>query len=171
MKSFVAIFAGIALLAPAAAAAPGSSAPIDAVLNCRSETAEQARLACYDAAAASLSAAATGGELVVVDRDDVRKTRRSLFGFSVPKMPFFRGDTSEDEQPDEIEAKIKSARGTGYDKWLFELDSGARWQTTEPLNSNRDPRPGQAIKVKKGMMGSYFLSVEKGRSVKAIRVG
>jgi hypothetical protein len=143
---------------------------VDAVVACKAQTDEQVRLRCYDATVASLAQATSAGSLVVVDREDVRKTRRSLFGFTLPKLPFFGGDDSQDEQANKIEAKIKSARNLGYDKWLIELDSDAAWQTTEALTRQAPPKPGQSITIKKGAMGSYFLSVESKPSVRAMRV-
>ena len=73
----------------------GSSQPLfDAVLACRSETDPQARLQCFDRTSGALATAAQSGAVVVVDREEVRRTRRSLFGFSLPRLPFFRGDTT-----------------------------------------------------------------------------
>lgn len=144
---------------------------MDAVVRCKTELGDEARLRCYDAAVAALAEATASGSIVVVDKEDVRKTRRSLFGFALPKLPFFGSDDSGDDQPDEIEAKIKSVRGLGYGKWLIELDTGAKWQTTETSGPTRDPKPGQAIKIKKGAMGGYFLTVEGGRGVRGMRVG
>lgn len=148
-----------------------TNALVDAVVRCKGETADDARLRCYDIAVAQLSEATARGSIVVVDKEDVRRTRRSLFGFALPKLPFFGSDDSSDGQPDEIEAKIKSVRGLGYGKWVIELDTGAKWQTTETTGPTRDPRPGQTIKIKKGAMGGYFLTVEGGRGVRGMRVG
>jgi hypothetical protein len=150
---------------------PPTNALVDAVVRCRAEAGEDARLHCYDIAAAALSEATARGSIVVVDKEDVRKTRRSLFGFALPKLPFFGGDDSGDDQPDEIEARIKSVRGLGYGKWVIELDTGAKWQTTETSGPTRDPKPGQTMKIKKGAMGGYFLTVEGGRGVRGMRVG
>lgn len=157
---------------PAGAQSPPSNALVDAIVRCKGESNEQARLRCYDSAVTALAQATASGEIVVVDKEDVRKTRRSLFGFSIPNLPFFgRDDSQKEEQPDEIEAKIQSVRGIGYGKWLIELDTGARWQTTEGGTLAREPKAGQMVKIKKGAIGSFFLSVEGRRGVRAMRVG
>lgn len=159
--------------AAAAAQAPagGRNTLVDAVVECRGQADPAARLACFDAAAAALGQASASGSIVVVDREDVRETRRSLFGFSVPKLPFFSGDDSNDEAPEEIEAPIRSVRSLGYGKFLFTLDNGAQWQTTEANNRPPDPKSGETLSIRKGALGAYFLSVEGRRSVKGRRVG
>ena len=156
--------------------ASGTGAPtqqppaIAAIVACRDIADDAERLRCFDRSVSSLSDAAKAGSLVVVDREDVRRTRRSLFGFTLPKLPFFRGDTSQEETPDEVKAKVKSARGTGYNKWVVELDTGAVWQTTEPETRQFLPKPGADVLLKKGMLGSYTLSVNGNRGIKAMRI-
>ena len=107
--------AGLAALAtPVAAQRTGGASPlVDAVVACRTETGEARRLACFDRAAAALGAASGRGELVVLGREDVRRTRRSLFGFNLPDAPLF-GGRIKDEPVREIEAVIKGVRGDGY---------------------------------------------------------
>lgn len=166
------VLGALCLASAPASAQSQSNALVDAVVRCKGEGDEQARLRCYDSAVAALAQATSSGEIVVVDKEDVRKTRRSLFGFSMPNLPFFgRDDSQKEEQPDEIEAKIQSVRGIGYGKWLIELDTGARWQTTEGGTLAREPKAGQMVKIKKGAIGSFFLSVDGRRGVRAQRVG
>lgn len=167
--------AALALLAGAASAAPQQSVAgnplVERVIECKKLPDEHSRVLCYDQAVDALSQATATGSVVVIDKAEVRQTRRSLFGFSLPKMPLFRGDTTQDDEPDEIEAKIASVRGLGYDKYLIVLDSGARWQTTEADSFGATPRPGDTIRIKKGALGAYFLKVGSGRGVKGMRVG
>lgn len=172
MKSTAAAACFAFVLCSAARGAPPapSNALVNAVLACKAEEEAQARLRCYDDTVASLSQATTAGSLVVIDREDVRQTRRSLFGFTLPKLPFFKGDDSQDDQAEEIEAKVKSARNLGYDKWLIVLDNDAAWQTTEAMTRQSDPRPGQSVKIKKGTLGGYFLSIDGKASLRAMRI-
>lgn len=161
----------ISALVLQAGAADGTPAALSAVVECRNQADDAARLRCYDQAVASLSAATASGAIVVVDREAVRKTRRSLFGFSLPKLPFFSGDTSqEEEEAREVEAVIKSATNLGYDKWQIVLEDGATWQTTESSAQMATPRPGRSIKIRRASMGSYMVAVDGGRSVRAMRV-
>ena len=161
------------LLAAAPAQPQASAAPreIEAIEQCRGITGIEARVRCYDEAAAALAAARASGAIVVVDREQVRETRRSLFGFDLPKMPFFNGDKSQEEdEPKEAEGVVQSVRLLPDDRWLVTLESGARWQTTEAAGRQLPPRPGQAVRMRKASMGSYLLSVQGRRGVRAMRV-
>lgn len=177
MRKLIIGMAAGALIAPALPAIAQrpreqtNNALVEAVVKCRGESDDAARLRCFDAATTALAEATQRGAIVVVDREDVRKTRRSLFGFSLPKLPFFSGDDSVEEAPQEIEATIKSVRAVGYQKYVIELDSGARWQTTEPNPRPPEPRAGEKIKIKRGVMGAYFLSVGERRALKGMRIG
>jgi len=174
MKRVIAIGAGTALLlGPAAMAAkPGPESPlVRALANCRGQTDDQARLRCYDAAAAALTQATESGTIVVVDREDVRKTRRSLFGFSLPKLPFFSGDDSAESQTDELTATIASAGALGHDKYRIRLEDGAIWETTEASSAVREPRRGDTVLIKRGPLGSYMMKIAGQRALRAKRVG
>jgi hypothetical protein len=176
MKTFflASLFAATALIIPAPISAAQVEKPEDLVskvVNCKAERNEQARLKCYDEAVGRLSSAAEQGQIVVMDREDVRRTRRSLFGFSLPKLPFFRGDNSQEEdEPDFVEARMKSARPTGFNKWLVELEDGATWQTTEPDTRGSAPKAGGTVKIRKAAMGSYIITFERSRPLRAMRI-
>lgn len=175
MSRMIAALAGLALMAGATSAAAQQSVAgnplVERVIACKKLPDEHSRVLCYDQAVDALSQATSTGSVVVIDKAEVRQTRRSLFGFSLPKMPLFRGDTTQEEEPDEIEGKIASVRGLGHDKYLIVLDSGARWQTTEANAFGATPAPGDAITIKKGTLGAYFIKIGKGRAVKGLRVG
>ena len=136
---------------------------------CRALGDDAARLACYDSSAARLAEAADKREIVVLDQAEVRKTRRSLFGFNLPKLPFF-GDGGDDDEPEfrQIETTVRTLSGVGYGKWRVGIEDGAVWQTTEALRGS--PKVGETVKIRKGLMGSYWLSVDGGRAAKAMRV-
>jgi hypothetical protein len=161
------------LLGPAAVAAkPTPESPlVQALANCRGQTDDQTRLRCYDEAAAALTQATESGSVLVVDREDVRKTRRSLFGFSLPKLPLFSGDDSADSQQDEITAKVASASELGYNKFRIRLEDGAIWETTEGSATVFAPRRGDTVVIKRGSLGSYMIRIDGQRGLKAKRVG
>jgi len=169
------VFVGLAAVvasspSAAQAPAPAPTTPVAQVMECRKLADPEARLRCYDGTVDRLSKALTGGSLVVVDREDIRRTRRSLFGFSLPKLPFFKGDNSQDDTPDEIIATIKSVRALPNDMWAITLDSGAEWHTVQEGSSQSAPKAGQKIKIKCGALGSYRVSVSGRPGLRAIRV-
>ena len=166
--------AAIAILGSASAAAKGPPAAIspyvNALENCRTLTDPAQRLACYDKTAPALIAASKSGEINIVDRGQLRQARRSLFGFSMPKLPFFAGDQSVADTPDQIDSTIKSVR-EGYGRFQIVIaDGNAVWETTEESIS-LNPRVGQKITIRRGPMGSYFLRINGQAGVKGRRVG
>jgi len=168
----LAIAAGTAGVSAATAQqrnAPQANA-VAKLVECRKIADPDARLKCYDAGVDGLNAAVAGGSIVVVDREDVRRTRRSLFGFTLPKLPFFKGDTSQDDTPDTIEGVIKSVKNLPNDKYLIELDGGAVWQTLQEASLQMTPKAGQKIRISSGALGGYRLSVAGRPALRAQRV-
>jgi len=171
---------GAALLSGSAAAganaAPQKAGPqesplVQAIANCQRQTDDSARLRCYDAAARALTEASSSGKVVLVDREDVRKTRRSLFGFALPKLPFFSGDDSAETQHDELTAKVAAAGPIGHGKHRIKLEDGALWETTEGRSGLADPRRGDTVVIKRGALGGYMMRIGGQRALRAKRVG
>lgn len=173
MKKLLPIVAIALLAGPALAKDPPKQSPLVGALEaCRAMTDPTQRLACYDKEAGALLAAAQTGDVAVVDKTEVRKARKSLFGFAMPNLPFFSGDDSANEVSDTLESTITKAGGIGYGKFRITIAEGnAVWETTETYGTMRDPRPGDKISIKRGPLGSYMLRIGNGRGVKGRRVG
>jgi hypothetical protein len=160
--------------APALAQVPPVAKPVAALQQCRTLADAQARLACYDKAVDALAAATASGETVVVERTDVRKARKGLFGFALPRIGFLTGrdDNAEDRaDASRLETTILSGRSIGYGKWRFTVEGGAIWETVEASVGFDDPKPGATVLIEKGTLGAYYVKVGKGRRVQAKRVG
>ena len=166
----LALCAALSVSSAAPAQSKRQRAPlVEALANCRGERDDAARLRCYDTAAAALTDATAQGKLVVIDQEDVRKTRRSLFGFSVPKLPFFSGDDSAGEQQSEITAKLDRVSALPHGKWQLRLEDGALWETTEVSAFTRPPRAGNEVVIKRGALGNYFLRINGQRGIRGRR--
>lgn len=143
------------------------------LIDCRTVADNAARLACYDAQVAKLDEAESRNELVVVDKEQVRKARKGLFGLSLPDLGGVFGggdDKGEDAQGlSEIESTIKSAKEGNYGKWIIVLEDGARWEQTEAKDI-RDPKPGQPIKIRKAALGSFFANINGATAIRVKRV-
>jgi len=151
---------------------PKTSPLVGALQACRAMADPTQRLACYDKEAGALLDATQKGDVAVVDKSEVRQARKSLFGFSVPKIPFFSGDDTADAVSDTLETTIKSASGIGYGKYRIVIAEGdAVWETTETYSTMHDPRAGDKIVIKRGSLGSYLLRIGSNRGVKGKRVG
>jgi len=172
MRAIVSLaMVGLAATGATAAKAPPAISPyVNALEQCRQINDSAQRLACYDKAGPALVTASRNGEVNVVDRGQLRQARRSLFGFSMPKLPFFSGDQSVSDTPDQIETTIKSASDLGYGKYRIKVTEGdAVWETTE--ESFLEPKAGQKIIIRRGPLGSYFLRINGNAGIKGRRVG
>lgn len=164
----------LAVLSTAAMAKdpPRQSPLVGALQACQAITDAGQRLACYDREAGALLAATSKGDVAVVDKSEVRKARKSLFGFGMPKIPFFSGDDTADVASETLESTVKSANGIGYGKFRMVIAEGnAVWETTESYGTMREPRAGDKIVIKRGPLGSYMIRIGSNRGVKGRRVG
>ncbi|WP_453978191.1 hypothetical protein [Brevundimonas sp. Marseille-Q4549] len=128
---------------------------LEAVTRCRDLQDDNARLACFDAAATNLAAA---GELTVVSRQDVQQNQRRLFGFNVSiANPFDREGRSEELQS--ISGTMIGARNLGRGEWIITLDDGSTWRKVDggdPIFSARRQYP---VTVRRAALGSYMMKV------------
>ncbi len=148
---------------PALAASPkmqGRAPVLEAVTRCRTITVDADRLACFDASVAELDAAAAKRDVVVLDRGQVRETRRSLFGLSLPKLALFGGGHDKDEdEVQEITATLSSISKDADDRLLLRLEDGAKWRQIDNVAFGRAPRPGDTIIIHRAAMGSFKARV------------
>jgi hypothetical protein len=166
----------LALLAAAAPASAQSARTepadkrIETLRQCRAIAEPAARLACFDGAAADLVAAADRGEVRVMDKAAVEKTKRRLFGFAFPDLGLF-GDDDDEPEMDMLETTIAtvSARGTGT--WLFTTPEGGTWEIRNAPLGFRDPRVGDKVVFKRAALGSYFIRINDRIGVKGRRIG
>jgi hypothetical protein len=152
---------------------PVPASPLVAAIDrCRQVADSGQRLACYDSAANALVTATTTGDVSIVDRSEVRKVRHSLFGFSLPKVPFFSGDTTANEAQSTLDSTIVSVRplANGYFRIVI-ADNNAVWETTDDSISFTPPKPGQKIEIVRGALGNYFIRVNGQIGVRGHRVG
>jgi hypothetical protein len=172
--SLIAIVA-VTAAAPAVAKDKDKPAPsplVTAIDRCRQVTYAMQRLACYDSAANALVSAANAGTVAVVDQNEIRKARHSLFGFTLPKIPFFSGDNTANEAQRQLDSTITAVRplSNGYYRVVI-ADNGAVWETTDSSVSFDPPRAGQKITIVRGPLGSYFLRINGQLGVRGRRIG
>jgi hypothetical protein len=142
--------------------------PLAALLECRARTDDGARLACFDAAAAAFGKAAEDGDIMVVDRDQVRRARQEAFGFRLPSLALF--DRQSEDAPESRVAVVKSVGATSDGGLLIELEDGAVWRQTDQRTLGRRPRPGSKAEIRRGALNSYFMSLDGQPSLRARRV-
>lgn len=138
------------------------------IIACRSVTDAAARLHCFDAATNALETATTNRQVVMLDQGDVRKTKKSLFGFALPNIPFF-GESAEDQVNEfkEIEGALANVQALPYGIYQFTIEDAGTWQTTEGTSAFL--KNGKKFKIKRAALNSYLLVVDsKGIRVKRV---
>lgn len=138
------------------------------LLACRAQTDAEARLACYDAAAAAFDTAERQGEVAVIDRAQAQETRTRLFGLDLDTVNLFAG-LRDDSPIEAIETTLASARQDHRDIWTFVLADGSTWRQIDQERVTTRVTPGASVRIRQGAMGSYLLSVNGARSVRARR--
>jgi hypothetical protein len=169
-------------LASAAYAQSGDSAPrakggerpelFEALVRCRTVAGDAERLQCFDSAAAALEQATERRELVVVDRAQVRESRRRLFGLPLPSLPIFGGGDEGREDEEEItslEGTVASASQDSLGHWMVRLADGSLWIQTDNRPIAFRPRNGQPVVINRGALGSFMMRVNNQPGVRVRR--
>jgi hypothetical protein len=142
---------------------------------CQQEQDAAARLACFDAAAATIVGASEAGDLRIVDREEVRTTRRKLFGFSLPDFGIFGGRDSDkggDDQDtiEELETAIVSVSGSHGAGYVIRTTEGAVWRIDDVPRRLLEPKAGDTLLIKNAALSSYFLRINGQGGVKGTRI-
>ena len=178
-RSTIAIACLAAMLAIPASAqdrrrdiAPQRPEVLNQLTACRSIADSAERLACYDRQVAALETAEAAREIAVVDRTQIRRTRRSLFGLRLPDLGIF-GDDEDNSQDgaaiNEINSTIQAVSSGADGRVHYILAEGGTWAQTEGRRG-RPPRAGQPIRIRRGPLGSFMASVEGRPGVRVIRI-
>lgn len=149
--------------------APAGAAVVDNMLACRSLTDPAARLACFDKTAAVFAKARDNRQVRVIDQEIVKRTKRSLFGLSLPDLNFFGGKDDNDGELEirEITASVTSVRSQGHGIYAIGLDDGSSWVFTE--EQAEAPHRGDAVTIKRAALGSFKGSLNKRSAVRIRR--
>lgn len=170
------LIAGAALV-PLAAVAQGTEgrgdALVSAIAACRTVPVDQ-RLGCYETTSAALVAAREQRQIRIVDRETMQRAKRSLFGFSLPHLNLF-GTGQEDPRADsdtdvkEVTGTIAKVQEASYGLYAFSLAEGGVWQSLSQ-SPMFEPKAGDKVTIKAGMLGHYTAKIGNGRSVDVKRV-
>lgn len=144
---------------------------VQSLFACRTITDAEARLRCYDTQTAALQQASQDREVVMVDKEQIKKTRRGLFGLSLPNMNIFGGGKNDEESERvlEVEGIIAQAQLVRRN-WFITLEDGAKWVQTDARELIRDPHKGSAIKIRAAALGSYLANIDGQTAIRVKRV-
>jgi hypothetical protein len=152
---------------PTQAQRPRLPAAFTRAIECRTIAQPQERLACYDREVAAMAAAEASSEIRVVDRQEIRRTRTSLFGLTLPDLNIFGGDT--EDPMNEINGRIRTATQLSDGKWAFVLEDGARWVQIDSREFSSYPRAGHPVRIRRASMGSFLANVNRQVAVRVRR--
>lgn len=145
----------------------GTPAQVQQLLACRTITPAEQRLACYDRETAAMGQAIATNDLVMIDKEKARAAGRSLFGFSIPNFGGLFGNNGDISQ---IDGTIKSTGRNADGGWVITLEDGSVWSQTDDW-PGLDARAGKKVIVKRGVLGSFWLSIPGQNGIKVKRIG
>ena len=145
MRKRVGAIAAIVLLSvPAVAAAKDKLDPrAEAMLACSSVSANEERLQCYDRTIATLKQALAQGNVVLKEK---------------------KGPLAQ-------EGIVKASGRSGEESFWIVLENGDRWAITIAEYRRDPPPPGTHVKLKRTIMGNYWLTAPKWPESEAVFLG
>ncbi len=143
------------------------------LIDCRAIADGTARLACFDTNVANLDAAETRQDVVIVDKAQVKKAKRTLFGLTLPTLAIFGGKDDDksgkaDQSDEAIETVIKSAYVNKLGKLTIIIDDDAKWVQIDTRLVNT-PKPGQPVRIRRASLGSFFANINKQAAIRMRR--
>lgn len=141
---------------------------LEGLLACRSIAEAGARLACFDRASEVFDTAERQGEVTVVDQAQARETRTRLFGLNLEGANLW-GRLRPGERIEAIETTLVRASRDGNGRAVLVLADGSTWRQVDSERINGRLSEGAPVRVRQAAVGSYLLSVNGARSIRARR--
>jgi hypothetical protein len=158
---------------PALAQDNAGAAPevyLDGLKSCQLLTDDSERLACFDNAVSAIVTANDAGDVRVVDREDVQRVRRQLFGFTVPDLDILQGDGADENSGELLETVITSVRYQRDSAIRFTTSEGAVWLINNAPTRLRTINEGDTVIFRKASLGTFFIRIGGQMGVKGRRV-
>ena len=170
MRPFIMIAAVIAAAASGASDAQVGDAAqpaLERIYTCLATPADAQRLACYDAAAASLGAGRTaGGAMAVTPRSGGEPAATAGDGRAGVVAPPMRRNMQEAE-PYRVTATVERIVSHSSGRSSFYMSNGQVWTQVE-AETVRNVRAGDEVSIKSASFGSFLMGSPRGG--KGIRV-
>lgn len=145
---------------------------VDKLATCTAITDDAERLSCFDREVGALVGAAAVGEVKIVEKEEINKARRKLFGFNVPDAGIFKTESQEEkEASDRLTSTITKVRQMSAKEWHIWIEEGdARWQLKDNSVRFRAPKVGDTVEFKPATMGTYWIRVNGRKGVRGNRI-
>jgi hypothetical protein len=167
--ALILIVADYAWSASVAAPAPSQPEIYSALLACRTVEDKDARLTCFEQATDRLEAAAQKGEVVVVDRQEIRKTKKTLFGLPLPSLGILGDGADKEDQVNEVDGVVAAAGRSGDGRWTLTLADGARWQQIDDRPLAFEPKRGDPVIIRRAALGSFMMKIKGQQAIRVRR--
>jgi len=105
----------------------------------------------------------------MIDKARATQAKRSLFGFSIPNFGGLFGGA--DDEVKEISSTVVAFVNNGYNGWTIKLADGSTWAQTDDYQLGLPPAKGDKVVVRRGMLGSFSLQLNKQPGFKVKRIG
>ncbi len=170
---------GVAGMVGGISSAFAQETPLSGIYACADETADAARLACFDAAVAALRTDEEEGEVAVVTSERIEQVAAESFGRPggadlaavAPRVAAASAARAESiaESPDEVRLTVVKIDEQRDGKIWLTMENGQVWrQTTGGRARYRGNGPWQA-EITAGAVGGYRLKLDGGRPIRVTR--
>ena len=157
---------------PAAALAqtlPPSGSELRGLIACREKTDTAERLACFDKQVAAVDQALQHHDLVVVNTQEIDRSRRQGFGLaSSDRVILSRVAGRSAPLPLNHDGVIRSVSAFSYGRYTMTLADGAVWRNVDLFETA--PAVGSTVHIDKTPFGAYLMKVTGFIGVHAVRV-
>ncbi len=137
--------------------------------HCRTIAEDQARLACFDQAAAAFDEAEKAGDIVVVDRAQAHEVKRQAFGLNLNGALGIFDRGLHADKVDNVTVTVAKAEQSPTGKWIVTTTEGQVWRQIDSDPLDEAPRPGEQAVISQGSLGSFFFKVGHDRAMRAHR--
>ena len=138
------------------------------LITCRTISDRDARLACFDRSVENLNTATQTKDIVITDREAVATARRGLFGFAASAGKLLGINSSDEEEIKQVDSTITRV-GRGQSGWRIALEDGSLWEQNDTRDFVLSPKVGNSVKITRGALGAFFVSVQNQRAIKMRR--
>lgn len=160
LSAVIGITAALSLVTPCFA-----SGALDALLACRRIDSSAARLACFDRTSAALAARQRpAGQHPALDP-------QRTFGLAPAEVAARAEAAARVGKPLEaITARITALSEAADGREIFTLDNRQVWMQLEAVSRLIGAKPGEAVRISRGWLGSYWLTLPSRRGCKVTRI-
>jgi hypothetical protein len=140
---------------------------MESLRQCATKTDSARRLACFDALTAKQQRSGSASEQLATPASD--RAREFGLGAIELRRQHERAGLIDSPTMQREEARVVEVREMPYGRHEFTLDNGQLWQQTES-ELTATIRPGDAITITRGALGSFWIQAGRTVAVRATRI-